>query len=105
MIERKQNSLKDGNRINSDLARLDALEIAKVEYDDLPDWTDAMIEEADLYENGKLIRQGRQRTGAAAQSSSLDRCYRSIRGDRPGGKPASKRLCASGWRTMRAVSR
>lgn len=29
------------------------------EYEDAPEWTDAQIAEADLYEGGRLIRRGR----------------------------------------------
>jgi uncharacterized protein (DUF4415 family) len=75
MSVRKQNSSnspKDQDKINSDLARLDTHEITSVEYEDLPEWTDAMIEEADLYENGRLIRRGRRQVVTVSLPLSAD---------------------------------
>lgn len=45
--------------LGSDLAKVDAHVITPEEYEELPEWTDEMFEQADLRENGKLIRRGR----------------------------------------------
>ena len=50
--------------LGSDLAKVDAHVITAEEYEELPEWTDEMFEQADLRQNGKLIQRGRPRKDA-----------------------------------------
>jgi uncharacterized protein (DUF4415 family) len=52
---------KNGIKFGSDFAKIDAHIIQPHEYEELPELTDAMLEAADIYENGVLIRRGRGR--------------------------------------------
>ena len=47
--------------LKSDLAKIDAHLIQPEEYEELPELTDEMIERADFYVGGELIRRGRGR--------------------------------------------
>ncbi len=45
-------------KFGTDWTKVDAHAIQSEEYDDLPEWTEEMFMEADLYEQGRLIRTG-----------------------------------------------
>jgi hypothetical protein len=46
--------------LGSDLEKIDRHVIQPHEYDEVPELTDEMVERADLYDGGKLIRRGRR---------------------------------------------
>jgi uncharacterized protein (DUF4415 family) len=43
----------------SDLAKVDAHEIQPHEYDELPELTDGMLDRADVFIDGRLVRKGK----------------------------------------------
>ena len=49
----------NGQRIKTDLKKLDAHVIQPEEYEDAPEWTAEDLARADLYEGDRLIRRGR----------------------------------------------
>ena len=54
--------MKKSKRVlGSDLAKIDAHVITAEEYEEIPEWTDEMFEQADLYHGDTLIRRGRPR--------------------------------------------
>lgn len=54
-------SATDVSSVKSDLERVDAHVIGQDEYEDAPEWTDAMFEEANALRGGTLVRRGRPR--------------------------------------------
>ena len=44
--------------IESDLAKVDAHEISRAEYDEIPELTDEVIERADFYVGDRFVRRG-----------------------------------------------
>jgi hypothetical protein len=50
--------------VKSGLATFDAHVIAPEEYEDLPEWTEEMFAEADLYRAGQLVRRGESKSGS-----------------------------------------
>ena len=57
--------------IHTDLAKFDAHVIAPEEYQDLPEWTEKMFAEADLYEGEKLVRRGRPRSPSPKEAINI----------------------------------
>jgi hypothetical protein len=57
-------------RYGSDFKKIDAHTVRPHEYKEAPEWTDAQIASADLHENGRLIRRGRDDETAHLLSSS-----------------------------------
>jgi uncharacterized protein (DUF4415 family) len=52
-------------------AKADAYVNKPADYEELPEWTDAMFESADLYVGKNLIRRGRPKKAVRAKSISL----------------------------------
>jgi len=62
-----------GNRQNfkTDFAKLDAHVIQPEEYEDIPELTDELLEQADFYIGGKLIKRGRPKLAAPKETISI----------------------------------
>ena len=60
------------NRVlGSDLKRVDRHVIQPLEYDEMPELTDEMLDRADLYQGGKLVRRGRPKSDDPKQLITL----------------------------------
>ena len=57
--------------LGSDLKRVDRHVIQPHEYDEAPELTDDMLDRADLYQGGKLIRRGRPKSEDPKQLITL----------------------------------
>lgn len=62
---------KSKRKLGSDLAKVDAHIIQPEEYDELPELTDEMLERADLYIGGKLVKRGRPKSEVHANNISI----------------------------------
>ncbi|HTB03275.1 MAG TPA: BrnA antitoxin family protein [Bradyrhizobium sp.] len=57
--------------LGSDLKKVDRHVIQPHEYDEVPELTEEMVERADLYRGGKLIRRGRPKSDDPKQLITL----------------------------------
>jgi uncharacterized protein (DUF4415 family) len=57
--------------LGSDLKRVDRHVIQPHEYDEIPELTDEMLDRADLYQGGRLIRRGRPKSADPKQLITL----------------------------------
>lgn len=57
--------------LGSDLSKVDAHVIQPEEYDELPEWTDEMFEQADVRINGKLVSRGRPKSDNPKEAISI----------------------------------
>lgn len=62
---------KSKRKLGSDLSKVDAHIIQPEEYDELPELTDEMLERADLYIGGKLVKRGRPKADIHANNISI----------------------------------
>lgn len=62
---------KSKRSIKSDLIKVDAHIIQPHEYDEIPELTDEMLERADFYIGGKLIRRGRPKKSITAKTVAI----------------------------------
>lgn len=57
--------------LSGDLAKVDAHIIQPEEYEELPEWTDEMFDQADFRIGDKLVRRGRPKADKAKELTSL----------------------------------
>ena len=62
---------KSKQNLGSNFTKLDAHIIQQNEYDELPEWSDEMFANADLYIDGKLARRGRPKSEIHAKNISI----------------------------------
>ncbi len=62
---------KSKRKLGSDLKKIDAHVIQPHEYDELPELTDEMLDRADFYIGGKLVRRGRPKSEIHANNISI----------------------------------
>jgi uncharacterized protein (DUF4415 family) len=62
-----------GNKstFGTDFAKVDAHVIQPEEYDDIPELKDELLEQADFYIGGKLIKRGRPKLAAPKETISI----------------------------------
>lgn len=62
---------ESSERIGSDLAKVDAHEIAPEEYEEIPELDDDWFARADVHVGGRLVSRGRPRADAPKQQVTL----------------------------------
>jgi uncharacterized protein (DUF4415 family) len=62
---------KSKRKFGSDFTKIDSHIITKEEYDELPELTDEMLDRADFYIGGKLVKRGRPKSDVHAKNISI----------------------------------
>lgn len=62
---------KSKRKFGSDFTKIDSHIITKEEYDELPELTDEMLDRADFYIGGKLVKRGRPKSETTANNISI----------------------------------
>jgi uncharacterized protein (DUF4415 family) len=62
---------KNKRKLGSDFTKIDAHIIQPHEYDELPELTDEMLDRADHYIGGKLVKRGRPKSDVHANNISI----------------------------------
>ena len=57
--------------IGSDLAKVDAHAIQPEDYDEIPELTDDLFDQADLYHGTKLVRRGRPKSATTKEAVNI----------------------------------
>jgi uncharacterized protein (DUF4415 family) len=89
----------------SNLSKVDAHVIQPEEYDEAPEWTDEMLNRADLMEGSKLIRRGRPKLAAPKEQVTLRIDHDVLEGYRATGQGWQSRINEALRKSLEQIDR